>query len=310
MWVALGHHVGRLEACVGDLSNRERLVVRLLSRDDRSIGGNHEVNTGVWHKVGLELSQIDVEGTIEAERGSERGDDLTDETVQVSVGWALNVEAATADVVQGLVVEHDSDVSVLKEGVGGEHGVVGLHNGSGDLGGGVHAEAELGLLTVVNGKTLEQEGAKARASTTTDGVEHHEALEASALVCELAKAIEGEVNNLFTHGVMATGVVVGCILLARDQLLWVVELAVGPSAHLIDHGWFEVEVDATGNMLASTSLREEGVEGVISTTNGLVGGHLAIRLDTVLQAVKLPATVTDLATALADMDGDSLAHIF
>merc|ERR1712225_219287 len=105
---------------------------------------------------------------------------------------------------------------------------------------------------------------------------------------------------------MAASVVVGSILLARNKLLRVVELAVGTSANLVDHSRLEVEVDAAGHVLASTSLREEGVEGVIATADGLVGGHLAVRLDAVLQAVELPAAVTDLATALADVDGDSL----
>merc|ERR1712166_978210 len=56
------------------------------------------------------------------------GDHLRDETVQVGVGWALDIEAATADVVDRLVVEHDSNVGVLKERVGGEHSVVWLDN--------------------------------------------------------------------------------------------------------------------------------------------------------------------------------------
>jgi hypothetical protein len=267
------------------------------------------VNTGVWHKVGLELSKVNVEGTIETEGSGQGGDHLADETVEVSVGGTLNVEATTADVVEGLIVEHDGNVGVLEERVGGEHGVVGLHNGGGHLGRGVHAEAELGLLTVVNGKTLEEQGAETGTGTATDGVEHHETLEASALVRELTKAVEGEVNNLLTHGVMATGVVVSRILLAGDELLGVVELTVGTGTNLIDHGGLEVEVDATGDVLASTSLGEEGVERVIATTDGLVGGHLAIRLDAVLQAVKLPAAITDLATTLADMNRDSLTHI-
>merc|ERR1719152_722449 len=233
--VALGHHVGWLEARVGDLGHREGLVVGLLGRDDGGVGGHHEVDAGVWHQVGLELSQVDVEGTIEAERSGQRGDHLSHETVQVGVGGALDVEAATADVVESLVVKHDCDVSVLEEGVGGEHSIVGLHNSSGDLGGGVAAESELGLLAVVDRETLEQEGAEARAGTATHSVEHHEALEASALVGELAKTIEGEVHDLLTHGVMATGVVVGSILLTGDELLGVVQLAVGTGADLVDH---------------------------------------------------------------------------
>merc|ERR1711964_965017 len=100
---------------------------------------------------------------------------------------------------------------------------------------------------------------------------------------------------------MAASVVIGGILLARDELLRVVQLAVGASANLIDHSGLQIQVDGAGHVLAGASLGEEGVEGVVTTTDGLVGGHLAIRLDAVLEAVQLPATVTDLATALADV---------
>ena len=41
----------------------------------------------------------------------------------------------------------------------------------------------------------------------------------------------------------------------------------------------EVEEHAAGDVLASTSFRKEGVEGVVSTADGLVAGHLAIGLD-------------------------------
>ena len=47
-----------------------------------------------------------------------------------------------------------------------------------------------------------------------------------------------------------------------------------------------------------TSFTEEGVEGVVSSTDGLIRRHLAIRLDAMLQAVQLPASITDLDTGL------------
>jgi len=75
------------------------------------------VNTGVWHKVGLELRKIDVEGTIETEGGSEGRDDLGDQTVEVGVGGSLDVEVAAADIVQGLVIQTEGAVSVLKKRV-------------------------------------------------------------------------------------------------------------------------------------------------------------------------------------------------
>ena len=61
-------------------------------------------------------------------------------------------------------------------------------------------------------------------------------------------------------------------------------------------------------MLAGARLREEGVEGVVAAADGLVRGHLPVRLDTVLEAEKLPAGVTHLATALANHDGEALTH--
>jgi hypothetical protein len=54
---------------------------------------------------------------------------LSNESVQVSVGGSLNVEISSADIVDSLVVEHDGNIGVLKERVGGEHGVVGLNDG-------------------------------------------------------------------------------------------------------------------------------------------------------------------------------------
>ena len=267
-------------------------MVSLLSGDDWGVRGEHEMDTGVRDEVGLELSHINVKGTIESEGGSEGGDDLGDESVQVGVGGSLDVEVTTADIVDGFVVEHDGDIGVLKERVSGEHGVVRLNDSGGDLGRGVHSEAELGLLAVVNGESLEEERAETGAGTTTDGVEDEEALETSALIGELSDTVEAEINNLLTDGVVTTGEVVGGVLLTRDELLGVEELSVGTGTDLIDDGGLEIEEDSAGDVLASTSLGEEGVEGVVTTSDGLVGWHLSVRLDTVFQAVKLPTSIT------------------
>ena len=58
-------------------------------------------------------------------------------------------------------------------------------------------------------------------------------------------------------------------------------------------------------MLSGPSLAEEGVEGVVSSSDGLVTGHLTVRLDAVLQAVQLPACIAYLSSSLADMDRDT-----
>ena len=58
-------------------------------------------------------------------------------------------------------------------------------------------------------------------------------------------------------------------------------------------------------MFASSSFSEEGVEGVVSSTDGFVAGHLTVWLDAVLQAVELPACIAHLDTCLTNMDGEA-----
>jgi hypothetical protein len=56
------------------------------------------------HKVSLELIEIDVQGTIETERGGNAGDNLCNESVQVDERWSRDIEFTSADIVDSLVV--------------------------------------------------------------------------------------------------------------------------------------------------------------------------------------------------------------
>jgi hypothetical protein len=198
---------------------------------------------------------------------------------------------------------------MLEQRVGGQDVVVGLHDSGGHLGGRGHGEGELGLAAVVDGESLEEERAQAGSGTSTSGVENHESLQTGAVIGQLSDAVKHEVNNLLADGVVTTGLVVGGILLAGDQLLGVVQLSVGASADLVHHTRLQINHHGTGDVLASTSLGEKGVEGVIATADSLVGGHLAIGLDAVLEAVELPASITGLDTGLADVDRKTFTHV-
>ncbi len=175
--VTLDHLVGRLKAGIGDLSHRELLMIGLLRRDDRSVGDQREVNPGVWHQVGLELSQIHVQSTIKAKGGSDGGDNLANQPVEVGVGGAVDVQVAAADVIDGLIVHHEGTVRVLQGGMGGEDGIVGLHNRSCNLGSRIDGELQLGLLSIIHGEALHQKGGEARSSAATKGVEEKESLQ-------------------------------------------------------------------------------------------------------------------------------------
>jgi len=232
-WVALHHLVGWLKAGVGDLGNRQLLMVSLLSGDDWGISGQRKMDSWVWHQVGLELGKIDVEGTIKSQGGGDGRNDLSNQPVEVGVGWSLNVEVTSADVIESLVVNHEGTVRVLKSSVSGQDGVVGLNNSGGDLGGWVDGKLQFRLLAVVDGQTLHEKGGESGSGATTEGVEDQESLKSSTLVSQLPETIEHQVNNFFPNCVVTTGVVVGSILLASDELLGVEQLAIGTSSNLI-----------------------------------------------------------------------------
>jgi len=104
------------------------------------------------------------------------------------------------------------------------------------------------------------------------------------LVSEFSDSVKTKIDNFFTNGVMTSGEVVSSVFFTRNQLFWVEELSVSTSSDFVNNGWFEIEEYASGDMFASTSFTEESVEGIITTTDGLVRWHLSVWLDTVLEA--------------------------
>ena len=273
--VALDHLVVGLEARHGHLLDRVGLVGRLSCRDDGSIRHQGEVDAGIGDQVGLELVQVDVQRAVEAERGGDGRDHyasvrrheegpeaqrggvlllflltLGNQTVQVLEVGTLEAEVAAADVVDGLVVDHEGAVGVLEGGVGGQDRVVGLNDRGSRLGSRVDAELELALLAVVDRETLHQEGSETRTGATAEGVEDEETLETAAVVRDTADLVQDLVYQLLSDRVVTTGVVVGSILLASDHVLRVEEATVGAGADLIDDVRLEIAVDGSGNVFS------------------------------------------------------------
>ena len=139
-------------------------------------------------------------------------------------------------------------------------------------------------------------------------MEHKESLKTSAVVSEFSDSVETEVDDFLTDGVVSSGEVIGGIFLSGDQLLGVEELSVGSGSDLIDDGGFEIEEDASRDVLSSAGFGEECVEGIITTSDSLVRGHLAIGLNSVLEAEQLPTGISDLDTSLTNVNGDNFSH--
>ena len=97
----------------------------------------------------------------------------------------------------------------------------------------VDGELQLGLLAVVDGEPLHEQGGEARAGATAERVEDEEALQSRALVGQLPDAVQNQVHYFLADGVVAPGIVVGGVLFACDELLGVEELPVDSRSHLV-----------------------------------------------------------------------------
>jgi hypothetical protein len=127
-------------------------------------------------------------------------------------------------------------------------------------------------------------------------------LETCAVIGKFSDSVEAEIDDFFTNGVMTSGEVVGGVFLSGDKLFRVEELSVGSSSDFVDDGWLEIEEDGSWDVFSGSGFGEESVECVITTSDGFIGWHLSIWLDTVLEAEELPAGVTELDTGLADVN--------
>ena len=197
---------------------------------------------------------------------------------------------------------------MLQGGVGGEDGVVRLHHSCGDLRGGVDTELQFALLPVVHREALHQQRGKAGSGASTIGSEDKEALEARALVSELADPVHNLVHEFLTHGVVPTGIVIGSIFLARDELFRMPQSTVRSRADLVHHARLEIDADASWHVLPRASLAEEGVEGGVRFCCCVFIGHPTLWGYAMFQAVEFPAGIAHLATSLTNMKRNHFTH--
>merc|ERR1719443_886563 len=91
--------------------------------------------------------------------------------------------------------------------------VVWLDHSCRDLWAGPNCEAQFGFLAVIHTEALKHKAPKARTCTSSAGIEHHETLQASAIVCKLANAVQAQIDDFLPNRVMPTSKVVSSVLL-------------------------------------------------------------------------------------------------
>lgn len=62
---------------------------------------------------------------------------------------------------------------------------------------------------------------------------------------------------------MASSKVIGSILLARNELLRVEQLAVRTGTHLVNHSRFQIDEQCPGHMLPCSSLAKESIKSIV-----------------------------------------------
>ena len=67
--VTLDHLVGWFKTGVGDFSHRQLLMICPVRADHRSIGDEGEVNPRVGYQIGLELIEVNIQGSVKPEKG-------------------------------------------------------------------------------------------------------------------------------------------------------------------------------------------------------------------------------------------------
>lgn len=150
------------------------------------------------------------------------------------------------------------------------------------------------------------------------------------LTSNTSNAVNDTVDHLLANCVVATGVVVGSILLAADQELGVEEGAVAARADLIDGRRVKVDEEGSGHVFASAGLAEEGlvctrvtdIRGIwvgtaivakavlkeVSGRNKSAKAASCVASTTCWWAVnlQLPGTVTQLGTGLTQVEVKNL----
>ena len=76
---------------------------------------------------------------------------------------------------------------------------------------------------------------------------------------------------------------------------------------LTNNSRLQVNEDRARDVLSCSGFAEERVKGIVSSTDGFVAWHLAIRLNSMFQTVQFPTGVSNLNTSLANVNRDTLA---
>jgi hypothetical protein len=188
-----------------------------------------------------------------------------------------------------------------------ENSVVRFHHGSSHLRRRVNVERELTLLGEIDRETTLNESAETRSGPSSDGRINHKALETVAGVHQFSDNLHHVVHFLFADGVVSSSEIGSGVFFSGDDIVGMEKVFKHSVSNSVGDGRFEVDLNATGNVLLVFDLLEESSEKFIVFRVRLIL-EFSVVGETVFGAVQLPSRVSELKTALTDVDAYYLSH--
>ena len=296
-WVAGCHHVLVVEHLAGEFGDGQGAVHLAAAGSERCETVQHDLHTHERHQVGGNLTKVGIELTREPEGAGLARENERDEVVQVTIGWASKLQGTEADIVQGLVIDGEEDISAIEECVDGKACVVRLDDHIGHEWRWDDGEGALHLLIELFVNLGQDEGTKTGTGTTTEGVAKLEALHAVACLSLLTNHIHDGIDQVKTVRQVSTGIVVTGTGLAEHEVLRAEQLAEGAGADAVHRTRLKINQDCTGDVTATSCLVVVHVD--VLDLQLRVAAVLTVRVDTVLVRDYFPELRADLVTTLA-----------
>ena len=101
------------------------------------------------------------------------------------------------------------------------------------------------------------------------------------MVCCFSNSVKDEVDNFFSQNIMSSSVAVSSIFLSVYQILRVEKILISSSSDFVNTGGLQINLQRSGDELASACLLEESLEGVVLVHVFVVSRKGSIRGDAV-----------------------------